>query len=47
MAKRRPRKIPAHIAGDLKIVEVKANCQFNVTLNDQVILKTDCDDESH
>ena len=34
------------IAGDLKIVEVKANCQFNVTLNDKVILKTDCDDES-
>lgn len=34
------------IAGDLKIVEVKANCRFNVTLNDKVILKTDCDDES-
>jgi len=34
------------IAGDLKIVEVKANCQFNVTLNDKVILRTDCDDES-
>src|SRR6185295_1915194 len=34
------------IAGDLKIVEVKANCQFNVTLNDKVILKTNCDDES-
>ena len=34
------------IAGDLKIIEVKANCQFNVTLNDKVILKTNCDDES-
>jgi hypothetical protein len=34
------------IAGDLKIVEVKANCQFNVILTDKVILKTDCDDES-
>ena len=34
------------IAGDLKIVEVKANCQFNVTLNEKVILKTDCDDQS-
>lgn len=35
------------IAGDLKILEVKANCQFNVTLNDKLILKTDCDDESN
>jgi hypothetical protein len=34
------------IAGNLKIVEVKANCQFKVTLNDKVILKTDCDDQS-
>jgi len=34
------------IAGELKIVEVKANCQFNLVLNDKVILKTDCDDES-
>ena len=34
------------LAGDLKIVEVKPNCQFDVTLNDKLILKTDCDDES-
>lgn len=34
------------IAGDLKIVEVKANCRFNVTLNDKLIFKTDCDDEA-
>ena len=34
------------IAGDLKIVEVKAFCRYNVTLNDKLILKTDCDDES-
>lgn len=35
------------IAGEVKIVEVKANCQFNLLLNDKVILKTDCDDESN
>src|SRR5262245_33302158 len=34
------------IAGELKIVEVKASCQFKLILNDKVILKTDCDDES-
>ncbi|HSQ25183.1 MAG TPA: hypothetical protein VLN44_12250, partial [Pyrinomonadaceae bacterium] len=34
------------IAGDLKILEVKAYCKYNVTLSDKVILKTDCDDES-
>ena len=34
------------IAGELKILEVKANCRFTVMLNDKMILKTDCDDES-
>src|SRR5262249_46279572 len=34
------------IAGDLKIIELKANCRFNILLNDQIIFKTDCDDES-
>ena len=34
------------IAGELKIVEVKANYQFKLLLNDKLILKTNCDDES-
>jgi len=34
------------VAGDLKILEVKANCQYRIQLNDQIIFKTDCDDES-
>jgi hypothetical protein len=34
------------IAGDLKIVESKANCRYSVLLNDKVLLKTDCDNES-
>jgi hypothetical protein len=34
------------IAGDLKILEIKAHCQYQVTLNDKTILKTNCDDES-
>src|SRR5262245_17096306 len=34
------------IAGDLKIVETKADCRYSVLLNDKVVLKTDCDDES-
>ena len=34
------------IAGDLKILELKANCQYRVQLNDEIIFKTDCDDES-
>ena len=34
------------IAGELKILEIKETCKYNVTLNDKVILKTDCDDES-
>jgi len=34
------------IAGDLKIVETKANCRYSVLLNEKVVLKTYCDDES-
>ena len=35
------------IAGELKVVELKANCQYQIVLNDKLILKTDCDDESN
>lgn len=34
------------IAGDLKIVELKANCRYQVVLNDKTVLSTNCDDES-
>ena len=34
------------IAGKLKIVEVEAHCKYQVVLNQKVILKTDCHDES-
>ena len=34
------------IAGDLKIIETKANCRYAVLLNEKVVLNTDCDDES-
>jgi hypothetical protein len=35
------------IAGDLKILEIEAICKYQVLLNDKIILKTDCDDESN
>jgi len=35
------------IAGDLKILEIEAICKYHVILNDKMILKTNCDDESN
>ena len=34
------------IAGDLKIIEIKPYCQYDVTLNEKSVLRTNCDDES-
>lgn len=34
------------IAGELKIVELEAHCKYQVLLDEKVILKTDCHDES-
>jgi hypothetical protein len=35
------------IAGELRIVALKDSCKFNVTLNGQVVVTTDCDNESN
>lgn len=34
------------IAGDLRIIELKSNCRYQVVLNDKLVLSTNCDDES-
>ncbi|MBA3438276.1 MAG: hypothetical protein H0T92_00200 [Pyrinomonadaceae bacterium] len=35
------------IAGELKIIALNESCKFTVTLNDKVVLRTDCEDESN
>ena len=35
------------VAGELRIAGLDESCKFNVTLNDKLILKTDCQDEAN